>query len=491
MDKSLLLAYLDGRRRPIGADPEAVELHRSILDQAPEFYLDLLADTSADVTHRREVLANLLSRPAGARAGRAAILVRLRSQPVEEALQVLEAVRRVPVSWARDLVLAFLLGHERLAELAATRRKRLVGLLKHLLGERTWSSVARCLLTGAVSAPAVPKRRGLLPPDLLARLLGAKRPADRKAADPEAFLRRTVLRYAKDPAAAREALRVLAGDVFEPSDPSLARRLAARRDLEQGMGLPRTTLFGLRGTFHPEVPAGRVRFLSAAAASEDVAPRDGALTALFKQALTTPAEPVTPEAVSEGLAAVGAALPAIDASLAVVLDLSASAASSGERAYHPAALGLAVTALLRDRVREVRLHQVGGSGPLNGSAVARPEGETDLATAVLAAARSRPEAILICTDGYENVRQGDTATVVAGLRQLGLDFPIFQVVPLFAAGEDLTRRALGGTIPVLTIRHEQEIGELLARVSLAHAPEILDHDDVERLRRLLAGSRGS
>ena len=61
---------------------------------------------------------------------------------------------------------------------------------------------------------------------------------------------------------------------------------------------------------------------------------------------------------------------------------------------------------------------------------------------MLAAAREHPEAILVCTDGYENVRQGDTAAVVEGLRQLGLSLPIFQVVPLFAAGEDLTRRRL-------------------------------------------------
>jgi hypothetical protein len=185
------------------------------------------------------------------------------------------------------------------------------------------------------------------------------------------------------------------------------------------------------------------------------------------------------------VATAAAVLPAIDATLAVVLDLSDSAAASGERADHPAALGLALTALLRDRFRAVRLHQVGGSGRLNGSAVVRPEGATDLATAVLAAAREHPEAILICTDGYENVRQGDTAAVVAGLRQLGLAPPIFQVVPLFAAGEVLARRTLGETISILAIRHEQEIGELLARVLLAHAPADLGDDEIHRLHRLL------
>jgi hypothetical protein len=485
MDKSLLLAYLDGRRRPIGDDPRAGKLHRALHAKAPELYLDLLADPAADVSQRRMVLANLLSQPVAARPSRAVILERLRSQPVEEALQVVEAGRRAGCNarWARGLGLAFLLGHERLAELAATRRTRLVRLLKHLLGEQTWSSVVRCLRTGAVSGPGAPRRRGLLPPDLVARLFARKPPA--KAANPEAFLSRTVLRYAADPAAARAALRILAGDVFEASEPTLARRLAARRDLAEGAGLPRATLFGLRGTFHPHVPAARVRCLSVAVAAEAMTPRDGPLTALFKQALAPGAEPPTRETVSERVAAAAAALPAIDATVAVVLDLSGSAAASGERAHHPAALGSALTALLRDRVRAVRLHQVGGSERLNGSAVARPEGATDLATAVLTAAREQPEVILICTDGYENVRQGDTAAVVAGLRQLGLDLPIFQVVPLFAASEALARRTLGQAIPVLAIQHEQEIGELLARVLLAHAPATLGDDEIHRLHRLL------
>jgi hypothetical protein len=504
MDKTVLLAYLDGRRRPIAADPQAGAWHRTLLAAAPELYLDLLADTAADVSHRREVLANLLSQPGAgaARFDREAILERLYVQPVEDALQVLEAVHqgRCNGRRARGVGLAFLLGHERLAELAATRRTRLVRLLKHLLGERTWSTVVRCLRTGAVNDRQAPRRAGLLPPDLLARLLGRERSGSASAVDPEAFLHRTVLRYAKNPAAAREVLRFLADPGAtptptpapklkpEPGDPILARRQAARRDLEQGQGLPRATLFGLRGTFHPEVPAARVRFLSAADPAQAAAYRDGPLTELFKRALTPGAEPLTGEAVSEQVAVAAEGMPVIDARMAVVLDLSGSAASSGERVNHPAGLGLALTALLCDRVGEVQLLQVGGSTRLNASALARPQGETDLATALLAGARGRPETILVISDGYENVRQGDTAAVAEGLRRLGLGSAVSQVVPLFTAGEDLGRRRLSEAIPVLAVKHEREVAEVLARVLLAHAPENLDDDDVDRLRRLLVRS---
>jgi hypothetical protein len=84
MDKNLVLAYLDGRRLPIGEVSKAAELHRALFAQAPEFYLDMLVDRSAHVSQRREVLANLTRHPHAVRADRKAILARLRAQPVEE-----------------------------------------------------------------------------------------------------------------------------------------------------------------------------------------------------------------------------------------------------------------------------------------------------------------------------------------------------------------------------------------------------------------------
>ena len=480
MNKNLLLTYLDGRRRPLPDNLSALTYHQQLLAEAPGLYLELLADTAADVSHRREALTNLI---ALGDLDRDAILARLRVQPVDEALQVLEGLRRGGHNGrrARGIGLAFLLGHERIAELAATHRTRLVRLFKHLLGERTWSSVVRCLRHGAVRDPRGNQRPGLVPPALLARIFGPQ-PVEPRV-DAEAFLRRTVLRYAKDQAAAREALCALAGETFEPTDPTLAKRFAARRDLNQGAGLPRATLFGLRGTFHPAVPPARVRALSGAAVA--AVRDDGPLTGLFKCGLRPGCEPPAGDAVSERLAEIAAILPAVDATLALVVDLSGSAASSGERANHPAALALALTALLRDRVRTVRLYQTGGAAQLNGSAFARPEGDTDLASAVLAAVREQPDVVVVCTDGYENVRQGDTAALIDGTRRLGCNVPVFQVVPLFAATEDLTRRRLGASIPVLTLTHEHETGELLARILLAHAPEFLNADDVARVRGLL------
>jgi hypothetical protein len=194
MDRTLLLNYLDNRRRPIKDDPKAAERHRAICTQEPELYLDLLADRSADIFQRREVLRNLMEHAATDRFSRAAILERLAPQPLGEALASLEVLRlgRCNGRAARSLGLSFLLGHERFAELVATKRTRLFKLPKHLLGERTWSSVVRVLRTGAVNSARRSKKPRLLAAALLERLRSRFSAEPKTVADAEAFLHRTV-----------------------------------------------------------------------------------------------------------------------------------------------------------------------------------------------------------------------------------------------------------------------------------------------------------
>jgi len=163
--------------------------------------------------------------------------------------------------------------------------------------------------------------------------------------------------------------------------------------------------------------------------------------------------------------------PLVDLSAAVVLDLSGSAVSSGERLYHPAALGLALVGLLEQCVGQVTGFQVGGSASLDGRRLPRPQGPTDLATAVLQAARVAPEAILVVSDGYESFRQGDVAQVVEGLSRVGLATAVYQVAPVYTAAENLSRRRLGENIPVVPVDHEAVVGELTARLLLAKKPK--------------------
>jgi hypothetical protein len=438
MNPQLLLNYLDARRTTLVRLPEGAKLHVELLAIAPHFYAHIPADAAADLSHRREALANLLT---GELTGeRPDLLGLLRPLPLRETLPVLGvlAERRINCRRARRLGLALVLNHPDLPELAAARRNRLARLLRHLLGECSWSGVRRAL---------EPQTNGR----------------------GQVFLEKLLGRYAPVTPAVREALAVLTGAPVEPTHPALRRRLAARTTLAEGEGLPRETLFGLRGVFHPKTPASQVRYLAAPVAR---AAADGPLTVGYKAALSGQAPSVPPEVLRGP-----DARPALPGRLAVVLDLSASTASSGERAYHPAALGLAVARQLQARVSDVSVVPVGGTD--------RPHGGTDLASAVLEAARQGPGAVLVVTDGYENTRPGDTAAVVVGLRRLGFDAPVLQVVPRFTPGEDLSRRRLGEAIPLLAVDHEGDVGELLARVVLAHAGAELAPEDLDQIETLL------
>jgi hypothetical protein len=459
---TLLLDYLDHRRLPAVTWEDATALHRALCEAAPELYLHLLADPRADVSHKRQVLLTLITHPAARGIAWRSMVEVLRRLPPAEGLQVLDVLRTSMTNRrrAREVGLAFLLGHAQFPDLAAGHRQRLIRLFRHLLGERTWSSCCRYLAN--------------------------------KPPEGEAFLRRKLLRFATDETLARETLAFLAGVAFTPTHPLLVKSAAARRSIGEGAGLPRETLFGLRVRFQPRPTDSQIRLL---AGVEETATRaDGPLTALYKKALFGE---LSQEAAAQQLAAqhehLVATLPLVETRLALVLDLSGSAVSSGERMYHPAALGLALARVLQQRAREVSLHLVGGALhagdaalSLENGALLRPQGASDLASGILEAARQQPQAILVITDGYENLRQGDAAEVARGLRQLGLTMPIYQLLPLFAASEDVSQRVLGEPIQVLPVEHETGVGEVLARLLLADGgPAQLSAQELEQVRRLV------
>lgn len=471
MKTSLIRAFIENRRQALTASGGTAQRLDELCHAASEFCVKALADTRTHVSQKAQLLAGLVRSP----IERNQIVAQLHTLTDAELLHVLDGLRlrRLNGRRVRELGLASLVGHARFAELAANHRLRLVRIFKHLLGERTWSSVRRFL---EIASP-----------------------------DGERFLQANVLRFAADADRAREALCFLAGlgiDRPEPArkpwlmvpwlqkaaqpqfsfaDESLRQSVTARRDLTAGRGMSRETLSGIRGTYHRQVSVKVVRELAAPAARRACV--DGPLTAALKEAFTSnevrSLDALAAHATGER------EQPTVDIQAAVVLDLSGSTVSSGERLYHPAALGLALVGLLKQHVRKLNVVQVGGSTILNGRGIPRPQGATDLATAVLEAARSEPEAILVITDGYENFRQGDVAQVVAGMRRLRLATTVQQVTPVVAAAEDLSRRRLSETIPLLPIEHEAGVGELAARLLLVGESDQLEANTLRAVEQLL------
>ena len=518
MNKNLLVEYLNCRRLPVEKHEGATQLHSAICEVAPDFYLRLLLEPATEISHQREILLNFLLHPSARKFGRHSMLAQLYAMPVSKTLSIVEVIRdrRINRNRARDLVLAFLLGHEQFPILAATKRQRTIRLLKHALGERTWSSVKRFL--------------------------------NESSEEGEAFLQRELFRYAwnGDIKRAREVLNFLAAQYPQMDRDSIRDRLVASTSVA-AEGYTRTS------ERPNELTARKRRGYSRNASRKNVnnsshvdatsARTDGPLTVFYKEAffeqeksrasIAAPApampEPVrregpfavlyeafahlfTSEATKQtsspghqnkgddvqenkmlaaeqtlpdGLAASVALMPFIQGRLEIVLDLSSSMASSGERLYHPIALALALTRLLQERVQDVSLRYVGSSTPFNGASLPLPQGGTDIATALLAAACHKPQAILIISDGYENMRQGDTACVVQGLRQLNGATPIYQVVPLFTLAENLTQRRFGDNIPVIPLAHEEDVRELLAYMLLASVDEDIPTEEMERLQQIL------
>ena len=472
MKTALIRSFIETRREPLRASVETAARLDVLCDEAPEFCLKALSDVRTHVSQKAQLLAGLIR----SSTDRTKIVCRLHTLSDDELLHVIDGLRRRRLNGrrVRELGLATLVGHPRFADLAANHRLRLVRIFRHLLGERTWSSIRRSL---ELASP-----------------------------DGEQYLQAKVMRFATSTESARETLCFLAGlgfdepsltrdrwrvlpwrkksesKPFEFTSTTLRQSAAARRNLEAGRGMPRTTLSGIRGTFHPSISARVLRELAAPVIRREST--DGALTAAIKESLVS-SQVTSLDAIVEGVADENS--PIVDVRTAVVLDLSGSSASSGERLYHPAALGLALVGLLQRHVSDLNVFQVGGSEILNGHGIPRPQGVTDLATAVMEAARTEPEAILIVTDGYENCRQGDVAQVVAGMRRLGLMTAVEQVTPVIAAAEDLSRRRLSAAMPVVPVENETGVGELAARLLVVEQSHQLEADELRTVERLLFG----
>jgi hypothetical protein len=458
LTKHLLIELLAARRRPLAGEADQA-LHAEVQALAPQVSLGVLRDPAAHLTHKREALVQLLAGDLGTRS----LVDALHDLPADEGLQVVSALRqrRQNSHRARNVALRFLLDHPHLGALVAGRRQRAISVLRHALGERSWASVRRALQAEVEGDSAEP------------------------------YLVRTALRHASDPGRAREALAFLAGAPVEAVDEDIQRSLAARADLRAGEGLPRETLFGIRGTFQPALSVDEVKLL--ARVEQEAARSDGTLTVFYKEVLLRGRTREHARELPAWVDAAAADLPTCPGHAAVVLDLSASMASSGERAQHPAALALALVRLLRASLERVEVYQTGGQGALRHDPFPVPGGGADLAQTMIEAARTWPQAIVVVTDGYENAREGDAAEVARGLRQLGRVGGVLQVVPRFAAGEDLSRRRLGDEIPLLALDHEDEVREVLVRVLLASARpnERVEPATLERLGEVLFGARAA
>lgn len=467
MKTTLVQSFVDNRQRQL-TDNIARSLDE-LCALAPRFCASALAHSETHVSQKAQLLGSLVR----SSFERQRIVDSLHGLPTDELVFVVDGLRRLRLNGrrARSIGLTAVVGHRQFTMLAANHRQRLRRVFKHLLGERTWATVCRSLEVVSPSG--------------------------------DEFLERVILRFANDKLLVRESLCFLAGigfdipqaprwglrpwlqrqeqSAFAYTDEHLRKSVAARTNLAFGEGMSRETLSGIRGTFHGEVSVNRLRELSAPVSRRGRV--DGVLTAAIKDALTSGKDVSLKTIASEHTVASSS----LGVSASIVLDLSASSMSSGERLYHPAALGMALVARLQAIVRELLVYQVGGSQAIDGDGLPRPHGASDIATAILEAAETRPDVILVVSDGFENHRQGDSEQVMAGLRRLGLGTAIYHVVPVFSVNDDLSQRRLGRDLPVVPLAHEESVGDLSARLLLGAEPAEVSPGTLQTVEDLLFG----
>ena len=151
-----------------------------------------------------------------------------------------------------------------------------------------------------------------------------------------------------------------------------------------------------------------------------------------------------------------ATLPRFGGTVALVLDASASTRGYGEREFCVISQSEAFRRVLEQCCSRVRVFQVGGSGN-----PPRPEGDSDLATALLDALESAPDVVAIVSDGYENNLKGDLARIVASLPAAGIETPVVFCHSKFGGKDDLDLRRPVPTLPELEFWHQQDFADVL------------------------------
>jgi hypothetical protein len=380
-------------------------LHETVYNRDAELYALCSLAERARPEQQARILFQLLVQ---SRAGLAAEVRQVLDRVTVQLLLVLEPDRVLTVFLAlrrargnhkhtRRAVLRYLLNHPRLEELARRRRPALVDCLEHALGKNVARACARLLPAGDTS---------------------------------NGYVRRHLLRFADSPErAGRVFLFLYRRGEYTPAVSSAEVALPTREDrTARQEETPRTITATNRG----DIAATLVHVYRGGANPE--------LTAALERYVREAAGP----------------LPRFDGTVALVLDASASTRGYGEREFCVISQSEAFRRVLEQCCAELRVFRVGGTDD-----PPRPEGDTDLATALLDALDTDPDVAAIVSDGYENHFPGDLERVVASLWGAGVQTPVVFLHSKFSGKDDLALRRPAPGLPELEFWHQRDFAEVL------------------------------
>jgi hypothetical protein len=341
----------------------------------------------------------------------------------DDAITAFLALRRVRANHKHvtRAIVTYLLNHPEAAELWARRRPAVTDCLEHALGKNVLRACVRYAPLGM----------------------------EERTPTTEAYLRRNLLRHAVDPESARDLLGLL---VLSGSD--VAARVTLGASPYRMAHTARLARFAARPERPPTITW------------RDRGEIATALTALYREE----AEAGLRERFASGLRNVAARCPRFPGRVALVLDASASLTGYGDRTYCLLAQSVAFRLVLERCVADLRVVPVGSASAVDAAgAMPLPGGATDLATGILDALETKPDTVLVVSDGYENRYAGDLARVLATLPRLGITTPIVFCHTQFTRQDDLTYRRPVPDLPETAFWHEADFPETLLSAFLPTA----------------------
>ncbi|MFI7125073.1 hypothetical protein ACIBQ1_05225 [Nonomuraea sp. NPDC050153] len=426
MDTPTLLQHFRTHDTPLvlsrGGDPawDDAELHRSARLSDPEGYALLaLVPGVLPWQRARVLLCTLAASQDGLDERTRATLAKVTKAlmfglPPAHAVTALLALRRLRANHKHTTraVVTFVLEHPDADALIEARRPALVDCFEHALGKATARGCARLIAEGDT---------------------GSGR------------LRRSLLRFTSDPAAAIERVRAL----YAP---------------------------GTYGAVAPQEPPARLDPVREHPAIVTPTNRGDIAATLVHLYRGGPAAELRP-ALAGYVAEATRGLPRLAGHVAVVLDASGSMRGYGEREWAVMSQAAALRLVLGEVCERLTVIETAA------------DGATDLATGLLDALDTRPDLVVIVTDGYENLMPGDLARVAATLPRAGVTTPVVLCQATFTGGDDLTLRDPAPVLPRQPFWHQDDFAGLLPWL-FGHCAPGRDWIRTAMLSRLEGGLEG-
>ncbi len=385
----------------------------------------------------------------------AAITHLVRGLPTQRMLKLFGMLRRERVNNARTrrLILSEILSADGLEFWAVKYREKLRVALTHAWGRRT-TSILRSVL--------------------------AKSAEDRTEQESQ-IVRQNVTRFVRDDVVERpnvidktaQCVRFVLGDETSMTLGRLAAYCEAKSDFDRGAVLPPETMEGLRSRYHNDRTSAEVLELTKSQlttgqkiAVQRKAEQSGVevefdpakydAVRLYVYAFEMGMTDEIRKALREKAEAAAARLPVQFGRVGVLIDASQSMVGHDTQARRPIATALALRDLLAATADDaVAITSDGRSS--ESYELVEPSGDTSLAAGLVQLLKSEPDVVFVLSDGYENAPAGRFGETVAAVRRIGIQTPIHQFTPVFAA-ESQGVRTLSDSVVAMPVSKPEAIG---------------------------------